>query len=528
MISLTINDKKISVPEGTTVLQAAEQLGIEIPTLCYLQGYPAHTSCMICVVKDLTSGKLIPSCSSRADDGMAIQTQDEEILSFRKSTLDLLLSEHVGDCRAPCQRICPALMDIPAMIRAIQQGDWPLAIRIVKEDIPLPAVLGRICSAPCENGCTRKQHDEPVSICLLKRAVADIDLTSAKPFRPECAPSSGKHIVVIGAGPGGLSAAYYLAQYGHQVILCDDHEKPGGALRYAVPEDKLDRSVLDAEIERIVDLGITLEMNTRLGEQISLASLQKEFDAIVIMTGDFQEELSNDEIETTKRGIKVDRRTFMTNINGVFAGGNVVSSSKMAVRAVGHGKTIAMAADQYVREKPVVGRISRFNSILGRLYDGESREYLKEASSIEREEPSHLSKGFSADEAIKESERCFRCDCRKQNSCKLRLYSDIYDAAQSRYRIGKRGPFERHVQHDLVVFEPGKCIKCGICIQITERAGEQFGFTFIRRGFNVKISIPFDEALKRGLEKVAEECAAACPTAAISLKSHESQFAKER
>ena len=159
---------------------------------------------------------------------------------------------------------------------------------------------------------------------------------------------------------------------------------------------------------------------------------------------------------------------------------------------------------------------------MGRLQEGEGGEFVKEASDAPRlEAASGFEAGFSEQEAKDEALRCFHCDCRKQESCKLRIYSELYNGDQSRYKIGARKKFERQVQHDLVVYESGKCIKCGLCVQIAARAGEQFGFTFINRGFDVKIAVPFDEALDRGLEKVARECAEACPTAAISLKHGE-------
>ena len=113
MINITINNQQISVAPGTTLLAAARSVGVEIPTLCYLEGYPHNTSCMICVVEEKQTGKLVPSCSAVVQEGMVVETDNARIHEFRKDTLDLLLTEHVGDCEAPCQRICPAYMNIP-------------------------------------------------------------------------------------------------------------------------------------------------------------------------------------------------------------------------------------------------------------------------------------------------------------------------------------------------------------------------------------------------------------------------------
>ena len=214
-INLTINNQKVSVKDGSTVLDAAETVGIAIPTLCYMPGYKPNSTCMICVVHELKSDSLILACSMPAKDGMLIETDNVRVCEARKDTLDLLLSEHVGDCEAPCQRTCPANMNIPLMIRQIKEKKFDKALITVKKDIALPAVLGRICPAPCEKACTRKSYDNPVSICLLKRFVADIDLAKESPYRPDILPKSGKKVAIVGAGPTGLSAAYYLSRYGH-------------------------------------------------------------------------------------------------------------------------------------------------------------------------------------------------------------------------------------------------------------------------------------------------------------------------
>jgi ferredoxin len=519
-LKITINGITFQVPPGVSVLQAAQQAVVDIPTLCHLDGFPHNTSCMICMVEDKTSGRLLPSCSAPTVDGMIIETDNDRVREFRRDALELLLSEHVGDCLAPCHRTCPALMNIPLMIRQIQQQDWAAAIRTVKAEIALPAVLGRICSAPCESACTRKQHDGAVSICLLKRIVADKDLAFSSPYRPECATASGKSVAVVGAGPAGLAAAYYLRQFGHAVTVFDKQMEPGGNLRYAVPEALLPRAVLDAEIQQIEALGVTFRMSMEAGIDFSLPVLTEQFDAVALATGAGTAALyESASLVCTPKGMQVNRATFAASLPGVFACGSVVAESRMAVRAVGQGRTMAISIDQYLTGREVVGRATRFNSLLGRLHENEAKEFLKDASENGRIEPS--ADGFSANEAVAEASRCFHCDCRKPSSCKLRRYADEYGADQKKYKISKRLPFERQVQHELVLFEPGKCIKCGLCVQITARAKERFGLTFIRRGFNVKITVPFNEALEHGLEKVARDCAEACPTAAIALREIE-------
>ncbi|MFC1514125.1 2Fe-2S iron-sulfur cluster-binding protein [candidate division KSB1 bacterium] len=523
MINLTINDQRVSVNKGSTVLDAAEKLGINIPTLCYYKGLEPNASCMICVVHDLRTDSLLPSCSLPAEDGMKIETGNEKVREARKDTLDLLLSEHVGDCEAICSRACPAEMDIPLMIRQIEENDLENAIITVKKDIALPAVLGRICSAPCEKGCKRKFYDEPVSICHLKKFVADADLAKEKQYIPEIKPSTGKKVAVIGAGPAGLSSAYYITQYGHKCCIFDRNKKPGGMLQYGTPDDILPKSVLKAEIDHILGLGIELRSEQTLGKDFSINDLRKDFDAVVITTGKIDPEIfKSTEIELSPRGIVVNRKTYETSLAGVFTGGNTISEGKSAIRSAAHGKFIAESVDNFLNGRKLTGQNKRFNSSIGKLLESEIKEFVKEAEEWERIIPGdNIDSGYTAEEAEKETGRCCHCDCRKLETCKLRQYSDEYGADQSRFKFGQRKLIQKNLQHDLVNFEPGKCIKCNICVEITKKAGEKLGLTFINRGFDIRISVPFNESLNNGLRKTAEECINACPTAAFAWKKYE-------
>jgi len=280
MPKLTIDNREVEIEPGGTILQAARKLGIDIPTLCFNEECQPSTSCMVCVVKlkreGAARGGFVPSCATIAEDGMEVESETDEVHKARRVALELLLSDHLGDCIAPCQRICPAGMNIPLMLRQIAADELPEAIITVKRDIALPAVLGRICPAPCERGCRRGTYDNPVSICLLKRYVADVDLASESPYLPACKPGNGKRAAIVGAGPAGLAAAYYLLQEGYECLIFDDHEKPGGMLRYGVPEDRLPREVLDAEIGIIENLGAKFRMNTHIGESTSIADLQND------------------------------------------------------------------------------------------------------------------------------------------------------------------------------------------------------------------------------------------------------------
>lgn len=523
MAKLTIDSREANVPEGNTLLAACRAVGIDVPTLCHRDGCEAFASCMVCVVKDTASGKLVPSCCVSATEGMVIESESDEVRDARRTAIELLLSEHVGDCEGPCRRTCPAHMDIPQMIRQIAAGDMAGAIRTVKADIALPAVLGRICPAPCERGCRRGESDSPVAIMLLKRYAADADLASGDPWRPPREASTSKAIAIVGAGPAGLAAAYYLLQQGHDCTLFDDREKPGGMLRYGVSEDVLGRDVLDAEIEGIAVLGAGFEMNRKVGRDVSMGGLRSSFDAVAVTAGELTGEAAGAfGVELSARGIRVDGRTFQTSERCVFAGGSAVFPSRMAIRAVADGKSIAASVHQFVTEGEVLPGKKRFDSRTGKLLEGEIAEFMKGAEASGRVTPAGgAGAGFTELEAAREAARCLECDCRKGESCRLRKHAERYEARQSRYRGVERRRVEIVRQHSDVVYEPGKCIRCGLCVQISEKAGEALGLTFIGRGFDVRVGVPFDESLAAGLAKAGAECVAACPTGALALRSSE-------
>lgn len=518
MLKIAIDGREVQVEAGTTILDAAEKLGIFIPTMCHLRGHEATTSCMVCVVKVAGANGLVPACGTLVRDGMQVESESEQVFDARKAALELLLSDHVGDCMGPCQMGCPAHMNIPRMIRQIAAGQLRDAIETVKQDIPLPASLGRICPAPCEKVCRRKQHDEAVSICLLKRYVADVDLQSGQPYRPTPAPKNGKRVAIIGAGPAGLAAAYYLQLDGFECTIFDERAEPGGMLRYAVTERNLPRDVLNREIEQIARLGVTFRLRTRVGVAILLDEVRQQFDAVLLATGELKAgDADALGIDASSDGVKVDPRTDATSIAGVFAGGDIVRKRRLAVRAVADGKEVAESIRQYLAGEPVVGPARFFNSRMGKLEEEDMELFLRGANPQPRARLLRPVEGFTGDEARTESLRCLHCDCRKGDSCLLRRHAQTYDARQTRYKA-ERKPFAQNVQHPDVIYEPGKCIDCGVCIQIASAHQEKLGLAFVGRGFDVHIAVPFGESLAEGLRIAAAECVKACPTGALAFK----------
>ncbi len=288
LVKLEINGKRIITDGNRTILEAAREHGIHsIPTLCHDDQLEPFASCFLCVVKVKGARTLLPACSTKVAGGMVVETDSPEVRKSRKAALELLLSNHYADCIGPCQLSCPAGIDIQGYIALAALGKYREAVKLIKEKNPLPSVCGRVCTRPCEvKGCRRTLLDEAVGIDYIKRYITDLDLGSGDAWRPEIAPSNGRKVAVVGAGPAGLSCAYYLALRGYDVHVLEALPEAGGMLRYGIPEYRLPKDVLDLEVSQILSLGVKLRTNTVLGRDYTIASLKEDgFDAVFVGLG---------------------------------------------------------------------------------------------------------------------------------------------------------------------------------------------------------------------------------------------------
>ena len=185
----------------------------------------------------------------------------------------------------PCKAACPAHIDIPAYVRLVAEGRFDEAHSVIREKTPFPGVLGRICIRPCEDACRRSEVNEPIAVCALKRAAADRESGGWQDARFQ-APDTGRRAAVAGAGPAGLTCAFYLRKAGHQVTVFEAESEPGGMLRYAIPEYRLPREVLRREIQSILDCGVELQTGRVYGRDITSASLKSDgFEAVFLALG---------------------------------------------------------------------------------------------------------------------------------------------------------------------------------------------------------------------------------------------------
>ncbi len=291
-ITIEVDGRQITGREGQTILELCRDNGIEIPTLCYEPKLPGFGACRMCVV-DLAGEDQPPiSCSRAAEAGMVVQTQTARIRQLRKTNLELIFSDHNAYCLPPCQNKCPSHIDIPGFLKANTEGNFVESARIFKRTIPFPSILGRVCPAPCEEHCRRDEVDEAIAIRDSHRYAGDQVLKALgrgqkAPVPFEVQAPSGKRVAVIGSGPAGASAAYYLAIAGHEVTIFERDPAPGGMLRYGIPQYRLPKDeVLAGEYESLTDLGIRMVCDRALGRDFTVDDLQNQgFDAVCVAIG---------------------------------------------------------------------------------------------------------------------------------------------------------------------------------------------------------------------------------------------------
>jgi len=302
MIELQIDDQRVVSTKPTdTLLEVARAAGIAIPSLCEqspasrelaLEPHSDKQACNLCLVQIENADaslRCVRACETQAETGMRVITQSEFLSKKRQQALSKILSDHFADCEAPCQQACPAGVDVQSYLYHIAQGNHSEAVKVIKQTLPLPLSIGRVCPAFCETECRRGLVDEPIAIRQLKRHAADLDLAEGEnggmSYMPPRLADTGKKVAIIGAGPAGLSTGYYLSNQGHSVEIFEAMPQAGGWLRYGIPEYRLPKAILDKEIELLCRNGLTIHTQMHLGHEIQLTQLVDNFDAVCLAIG---------------------------------------------------------------------------------------------------------------------------------------------------------------------------------------------------------------------------------------------------
>ena len=284
--TITIDGKVMQAYEGQTILSVAIDNGLpDIPNLCNDEKLEPTSACRMCLVHIEGEERPLPSCNTPAVPGMVVTTNSDELFHIRRTNLEMILSDHNAYCQPPCQIDCPTHIDIPGYLELIAKGSMKEAARLVMEVLPFPYILGLTCPAPCQKACRRALVEEEIAICRMHGHAAETCLLDPPvPYVKD--PPTGKKVAIVGAGPAGLTCAYYLALKGHYCKVFDQQPQPGGMLRYGIPEYRLQKDMMDREIDHVWQLGVDFQANVRLGKDFTIDDLFAQgFDAVYLAIG---------------------------------------------------------------------------------------------------------------------------------------------------------------------------------------------------------------------------------------------------
>ncbi len=291
----------------------------------------------------------------------------------------------------PCVALCPAHVDIPGYIALVAEGRYQDAIRLIRKDNPFPTTCGFICEHPCELRCRRNMVDDAVNIRGLKRVAADF---AGEVDPPKCAPSTGKKVAVLGGGPGGLSAAYFLQLMGHQITVYEMLPKLGGMLRYGIPNYRLPKERLEEDVNAILKTGVEVKYGNKIGKDITIQELRKEYDAVLITIGastDKKLGLEGENSEGVMSAVQFLRnigKNIITDLTGkevaVVGGGNVSMDAVRTAKRLGAKKVSIVYRRRMADMTALPGEIN------GAVAEGIELQTLKAPAAIDVDENNHV------------------------------------------------------------------------------------------------------------------------------------------
>ena len=291
----------------------------------------------------------------------------------------------------PCVSLCPAHVDIPGYVALVGEGRYADAIKLIRKDNPFPTTCGFICEHPCEARCRRNMMDDAVNIRGLKRVAADF---AGEVDPPVCAPATGKRVAVLGGGPGGLSAAYYLQLMGHQTTVYEMLPKLGGMLRYGIPNYRLPKDRLEDDVNAILKTGVEVKHGLKIGPDITIQQLQKDYDAVLITIGASSDKklgLEGQDAEGIFSAVQFLRnvgKNIIMDLTGkevaVIGGGNVTMDAVRTAKRLGAKKV------SVVYRRRVADMTALPSEIEGAIAEGIEVQTLKAPSSLDIDENNHV------------------------------------------------------------------------------------------------------------------------------------------
>ncbi len=502
--TIEIDDQEIEVSEDMTVLDAAAAAGIGIPSLCFSRRHGACNACMVCGVREVDKD-IIPACSTKVRSSMRIDASSPEVRAFRKHALEFLLAEHVGDCDAPCRLSCPVFFDIPAMLHKIAANDFPGAADLIHDGMPLPHLSCMLCKRrPCEKACRRGRHDTPLDIVAILHAAL-----RTKDFPPENQPRKYS-VAVVGGGCAGLAASDMLSKHDCRCTVFESGDKPGLEIAgLLAPEYS---GLLENELARLAAAGITFRCSAKITPEDVAGWLLKEFDAVLLCVGSHSMNIFSSLLKTDENGAFTRLQSFMTSVKGVFAAEDMAIHAS-GIQAVADGVESGHAVISWLEHGRHFVAENRYDHRFGEVTAEDMRQFTDGTNSIKTAVTDNAGAGL-------EAARCLHCDCRKYESCLLRRHASEYMTQQ--FRIPSQRHAFKRIDAGEIIYEPGKCIRCGICIKIGEAEGKAVGPVFNGRGYEVELGAPLGHSMMEALEGIGPECAAACPTGALSIKIEKS------
>lgn len=364
-----------------------------------------------------------------------------------------IIENCMGASEAACKSSCPMNTDAKTYVRLIGEDKGKEAIKVIRETLFLPGVLGRICAHPCEQNCRRGKEDSPIAIATLKRYAAD-NFDNEEDWDISVKSKNGKKIAIIGMGPAGAQGAIDLAKEGYEVTIFDKSSEFGGMMRVRIPEHKLPREVIDREYSLLEKLGINIQFSIEIGKDISFEKLEKNYDAILIATG-----------KNAKSSFVFDELTLqLINNKKVFVAGNC-ASARIVVEAMSEGRRAAKSIDRFLNGKDLKeGRsLEAEGGYQTKLYL--PTEYLPEGwnsfGKNERVIPKIVNGenlGFTKEEAIKEANRCLKCECKLcMKECSM--LNDYTDCPKTL--------FTEYAEKGYENVDPEIAYSCNMCNQCT-------------------------------------------------------------